>query len=447
MKYSKIAFKNLNRQKKRSMLLGSAIAFGIIAITLLNGFTDGLIENVEDNISMFFAGHIYLSGKEITETGKTISIIRDDEIITEQLIKAGINPEDISKRTSFTGTLIFAKNTVLQRVEGVNWQEEKKFVEQLYVVDGDIANIGNPNAIILTTPIAEKLGVQVGESLLVKMETITGQYNVGEFIVAAITVDPGILGSINSYANINYVNELVNIKENEYQTLSIYLEDTQETEITAEKVFTYLKERLQLFEKNSGSLMGSQSSIGGMHNAMSQMLSEDEEEILWEGTKYQLITINEMMKPLIEIVEILDIVGLVVLVILILITIIGIINTFRMVMLERIKEIGTIRALGMQKSGVIKLFMLEAIFLCIFGIIAGYIVSGIIMFIISLIQIEVSSPFYLFMKNGHPYFKIILDKLLFNSLIVFTLSLFAAVIPARKASKLKPVDALREKFV
>jgi len=446
MKYIKIAFKNLNRQKKRSILLGSAIAFGIIAITLLNGFTEGLIENVENNISMFFAGHIYLSGKEKTVSGKTISIIRDDYILTEQLIYAGINQENISRRTSFTGTLIFGKNTVLQRVEGVNWNDETRFKENLYIVDGDIANLGNPSGIVITAPIAEKLGVQVGESVLVKMETITEQYNVGEFIVAAVTVDPGILGSINAYANISYVNELVNIAPDEYQTLSIYLPDTEDTGVIADKVYESILMRLEMFERNSGSLMENQSGIGGMHNAMSNLFSGKEEEAVWEGTKYQLITISEMMQPLMDIVEILNTVGFVVLVILILITVVGIINTFRMVMLERIKEIGTIRALGMQKSGVLKLFMFEAIILCVLGIIIGFIVSGIVMFIISLIEIDVSSPFYLFMRNGHPYFKIIFTKLLFNSFIVVSLSLLAAVIPARKASNLKPVDALRKKY-
>ena len=47
----RIAFRNLNRQKKRSFLLGGAIAFGILIVTLVNMFTGGLMENVQDNFA------------------------------------------------------------------------------------------------------------------------------------------------------------------------------------------------------------------------------------------------------------------------------------------------------------------------------------------------------------------------------------------------------------
>ena len=80
-----IAMRNLNRQKKRSFLLGGAIAFGIFVITMINGFTGSFVENVSENFSHLFAGHIFIDGVEKTASGKTISIIRDDSKILEAI--------------------------------------------------------------------------------------------------------------------------------------------------------------------------------------------------------------------------------------------------------------------------------------------------------------------------------------------------------------------------
>ena len=46
-----IAFRNVVRQLKRSLLLGGAVAFGFFIFTLINGFTGGLINTVEVNVA------------------------------------------------------------------------------------------------------------------------------------------------------------------------------------------------------------------------------------------------------------------------------------------------------------------------------------------------------------------------------------------------------------
>jgi putative ABC transport system permease protein len=80
---ARIAFRNLSRQKKRSFLLGGAIAFGILIITLVNSFTAGVVENVQENFSHFLAGHIFLTGYEKSDSGRLINVIRDDAVLTE----------------------------------------------------------------------------------------------------------------------------------------------------------------------------------------------------------------------------------------------------------------------------------------------------------------------------------------------------------------------------
>ncbi|HUX52215.1 MAG TPA: hypothetical protein VMW73_15580, partial [Spirochaetia bacterium] len=80
MKSILMALRNLNRQKKRSFLLGGAIAFGLMIVTIINGFTGSFVQNVDENFSHLFAGHIFITGTEKLANGRRVSIIRDDAL-------------------------------------------------------------------------------------------------------------------------------------------------------------------------------------------------------------------------------------------------------------------------------------------------------------------------------------------------------------------------------
>jgi putative ABC transport system permease protein len=125
---------------------------------------------------------------------------------------------------------------------------------------------------------------------------------------------------------------------------------------------------------------------------------------------------------------------------------VGILNTFRIIMYERTREIGTMRALGMQRKGVRKLFLMEAFFLSLGGTIAGFIFAGIVMTILSLINFGMDSPMFLLLNNGHLSFSLAPLQIMRNILLVSGLTLLAAFFPARKAAKLKPSDSLRAAY-
>ena len=70
MAFATIAFRNLNRQKKRSYLLGGAIAFGVLIVTLIDGFSGAFMQNVSENFSNIAAGHVFVEGSEKTASGQ-----------------------------------------------------------------------------------------------------------------------------------------------------------------------------------------------------------------------------------------------------------------------------------------------------------------------------------------------------------------------------------------
>ncbi|MBL7005771.1 MAG: ABC transporter permease [Spirochaetia bacterium] len=431
MKLIRLALRNLLRQKRRSILLGSAIAFGILFITLINGFTGSFIENVGENFSNLMAGHIFIDGVEKSSSGKDLYLIDDDSRIMDAIEKSGIEYNFLTKRSEIRGTLLFEGNGINQSIVGADWEKESYFKERIILKEGTFENLSDPHGIIVSSKIAERLNVQLGDHVIVKMQTYTGQQTAGDFTIAAISIDTGLFGSISCYANILYVNELLNIGPDKYLTLGIYLNNLIDTDPVTAKLLPELEKRINLFSRET--------TDDG--NPFMAILEQQEEEE-WDGVKYRLTTINDLLSEVEEIVRILNIAGLIIMLVLFAIIMVGITNTFRMVMFERIQEIGTMRAVGMHRSEVRALFLFEAFLLAIGGIISGYILSGITMFIISRVYWGVDTPLFMLLKNGYMTFRLAPLQIILNFVIVTILTLLAAFRPADKAAKLEPALAL-----
>jgi putative ABC transport system permease protein len=122
---------------------------------------------------------------------------------------------------------------------------------------------------------------------------------------------------------------------------------------------------------------------------------------------------------------------------------VGITNTFRMIMYERTTEIGTMRALGMQRLRVQRLFLFEAFFLSLGGILAGLALAVAAMAVVSRIYIGIDSTIAVLLKNGYFTFKLLPQQVAVNATIVSSLTILAAFMSTRKAARMAPVDALR----
>ncbi len=124
----------------------------------------------------------------------------------------------------------------------------------------------------------------------------------------------------------------------------------------------------------------------------------------------------------------------------------GIINTMLMAVLERIKELGMLMAVGMNKKRVFNMIMLETIFLTIVGSIAGMILGGSLIGIFGKVGMNFASVqegFEAFGWSAMVYPNIEISFFFGVTLMVIVVAIFSSIIPARKALKLNPVEALR----
>jgi putative ABC transport system permease protein len=427
----RIALRNLNRQKKRSFLLGGAIAFGFLIITLVNAFAAGFVVNIRENVSQLIAGHLFITGYEKSASGRLIQVIRDDAELLAAIKRAELDTRLVAPRTLADATLIFAGEAVAQQIVGVEWEEQPFLRDRLVLRAGSIADVvGDPRGLILNESVAEQLGVEIGEVVVVQARTATGQRNVSDFVLRATTVNAGFLSTFNGYGHLDYINRLLNIGASEYVTLGILLQDLDAVDSEAERLFALLEDQLSMAPRFVGQ--------SGFFDVRSELVQSE-----WEGTRYQLTTINDFLANVDGVAQALIIAGAVVALILFTIIMVGITNTFRMIVHERTREIGTMRALGLHSRQTRRLFLLEALFLSLGGAALGFIVALIGRAILQAINFGFDTPLFIMMDNGHLTFTLIATNVLGYVVGVAGLTLLAALFPANRAAAKNPADALR----
>lgn len=125
----------------------------------------------------------------------------------------------------------------------------------------------------------------------------------------------------------------------------------------------------------------------------------------------------------------------------------GIVNTMLMAVLERVKELGMLMAIGMNKKRIFNMIMLETVFLSLIGAIIGMVITYMIILYTGRVGIDLSA----FIQEGmeglgfsaHLFPILSWDSYLQLTLLVILTGILASIYPARKALKLNPSEALR----
>ncbi len=124
----------------------------------------------------------------------------------------------------------------------------------------------------------------------------------------------------------------------------------------------------------------------------------------------------------------------------------GIINTMLMAILERTKELGMLMAIGMNRKRIFSMIMLETIFLTATGALTGMAAGWGIVRILGKTGIHFSAWGEGFEAMGFAarvYPVVTTDFFVFTTLLVLVTAIISSIWPARKALKLNPVEALR----
>ncbi|MCL2793156.1 MAG: FtsX-like permease family protein [Spirochaetaceae bacterium] len=414
-------------RRKRYALMAIAILLGFSLITVLSSMAFGTLETIKTKAARYFSGHIAVIGFD----GPDFAISNPDEII-EKLKKARFPLKAIAKRSVYYdggARIFFSGNSISQRrAIGIDFEAERELFKSLSFLEGSYDSMLGDNGrggILISRVAAEILGARVGDDVIFYMPTKEGQHNTAIMIVRGIFNETSIFG-YTSYMRIDDLNMLHNKKEDAVTDIALHIKEGVNFERLAERIRVTLGKSFTVSPRiNTNQDF---SNISASHPTIETL---------------GVIPVDAQLSEIRDVLNAFLIGTYFILAIFIVIVMIGILNTYRVLVHERTREIGTMRAMGMQKSQVKLLFLIEAAALSLISSFFGFLL-GVISLNVIVKFVDLSALFFagLFTENGKLSFFIDPKMVLYNTIFMLFAVLLAAWGPATKASNLPPVQAL-----
>jgi len=162
----------------------------------------------------------------------------------------------------------------------------------------------------------------------------------------------------------------------------------------------------------------------------------------WTGQKLDVTNWEDEISFMTWTLKALQGISFVLIAILVAIIVIGIMNTMWIAIRERTREIGTLRAIGMQRREVLWMFLLESIMLGLFATVTGVIAGAAIAAGLNALHLHVPTGLQFFLMS--PFLHIsVHGSLLLSSVVTITIvTALAALYPSLRAARLRPVVAM-----
>jgi len=315
-------------------------------------------------------------------------------------------------------------------ITGIDVKSEPKFASVLQLVSGKIDDLAEPGTILIFDNQAEKLGVKVGDAVTISAPTTRGTNNTLDVRVVAIAHSLGLLSTWNSFIPIDSLRKLYQFNQDSTGVVQIMLD----------------RKDLPRIPEISGRLRAALEQAGWrvMPNdprafwMKFQSVSRED----WTGQKLDVTNWEDEISFMTWTLKALQGISFVLIAILVAIIVIGIMNTMWIAIRERTREIGTLRAIGMQRREVLWMFLLESIMLGLFATVTGVIAGAAIAAGLNALHLHVPTGLQFFLMS--PFLHIsVHGSLLLSSVVTITIvTALAALYPSLRAARLRPVVAM-----
>ncbi|MGK0358514.1 MAG: putative ABC transport system permease protein [Bradymonadia bacterium] len=428
-----IAWRNLKQGGRRNWLLGGAIAFVTLLLVGMTALASGLETTMIRSASTLMSGHVNVGGfYKITRT--QVAPVITDVAKLRALVKRVAPDAEMVDRMRGWAKVVSPTGAFHAALSGVDIDEEARLRDVLQVVHGSLDALrpnaqGTSNAALLFERQAKRLDVKVGDDLTLSADTVGGVRNTADLRVGAIVKDVGSLSALTVFVPKSVVRTLYGLDPDASGAIQIYLEDPDE----APAVMRTLRSAL---EADKYRLMRHQPQPFFMK--FERVISED-----WAGQKLDLTTWRDEISYMLWILKGFSTIRWLLLSGLLVIVVIGIMNTMWMVIRERTREIGTVRAIGMSRGGVLSLFLLEGLGLGLIASIVGAVIGAITIAILNAAEIPIGmQAFQMVMMSDRLILELRVSDLFSAVASITAITTIAAFYPAWRAARMRPVKAL-----
>ena len=408
MNIFKIAFRNLYRQKRRTFLTMSIISVGVTAVLLFTSLAGSFKGMMIGQITDSMLGHAqihragYVSAIDNMPLNRMFTKQQFERL--EKVLKDIPEIEAYSGRILFNAMISNYLETTNIKVSAIDPSHEQAVTPLLKsrIKEGAMLK---PGEILLPEMLAKGLKAKVGQELVFIATNADGSVNGQSFKVAGII--ESVVGPTGKYGylHVNDAATLLRMDALEYSEVALRVRKMGDLDKT-----------IAQFDKK-----------------LPELKNKDGKPV------FELHTWKEL-SPFSTIARMIDIMNMFIKVILVAIVLISIMNVMVMAVYERIREIGTLSAIGTLPKTIRAIFLSEGLLLGAGGALAGSVLGAILIGIAKVAKLTIAFG----QKDRIPLNPDLpFSQMAVVALVILAVSAIASLEPAFKASRMDPVEALR----
>ncbi len=408
-----IALRNLMRYKRRTLLTSLLITLGLLMVILFSGlagsFKAMMVGQITDSnlAQMQIHKKGYVSSIDTMPLNLTLDSKGYKNV--EKILKENPDVQAYAPRIKLSAMLSNFTETTNIRLNAIDPEKEIKVCpnvgERMKFSGSQIPDILlKPGEIIIPEKLAAGMKIKIGDPVVLVANNKDGSVNGLNFTVAGII--ESVLGpqGKEGYMHIKDAQSLLRMEKPEVIEVALRIKEFDKLE----RVYTDLDSALSKFKNKRGK------------------------------PAFEIHTWEEL-SPFSNIAKMIDFMAITMKLIMIGIVLISILNVMIMSVYERVREIGTMSAIGTAPGKIMGLFLAEGLSLGLISALAGNIIGIFGIYILNIYKIRFA---FGRMEDLLLSPTISFSELVWVSAIVLLVSVFASLQPAYKASKMEPVDAL-----
>ena len=403
----KIAWRNIYRNKKRSLITITSIFAALFLIIFMRALQFGFYDNLIKTVVESYAGYVEVHAKGFWDNQNLEnSMVVNNELIKN--IKSVNGVENTVERLQSFSLISTGEKTRGGVINGVVIEDEQKITDwNKNIIDGSFQL--ERNEIIIAKGIAEYFDLQIGDSLILYGQGYRGMMAAGKYPVKGI----------------------IDLKNPNLNKLGIFMTlESARDYVSSDNISTHIIiDKRQYYSEDK------------ILNDLENILSSDYEVMTWKETLpeiEQTITADSAG-------------GLIMAFILYIIVVFGMFGTVLMMTEERKYEFGVLISIGMSRIRLFSIILVETVILSMIGVVLAILVTYPISYYFYLNPINIVT----LMGEGADVmieefgfdpvvpFSISLDIPFSHALIIFTFSLLISVYPAIRIFRLNPVKSMK----
>ena len=423
-----IAVRNLVHHRRRTLLLGGAIMGVTTLLVLLLGLLNGIRSTILESATTLMTGHVNVGGFFKVTAGAAAPVVTHYPDILAVIRKEVPELEYVTQRGRGWAKVVSDTGSLQSGVGGIDILHEPGFRRVIQVKEGSLDGLAEPGTILIFDEQAQKLGVRVGDQLTLSAYTLRGVANTVDVRIAAIARNVGLLSSWNTFVPDSTLRGLYQMNDKATGALFLYLKNLKDVPRVQERLRRVLGAAgYQLMDPDPRAFWFKFETVNREG---------------WTGQKLDVTTWEDEISFIQWTITAITWLSYTLIGILLVIIVVGLMNTLWISIRERTREIGTLRAIGMQRARVLAMFMIEALTLSLTATLTGAALGLGICALLNLAHLHAPVALQLFLMREE------FHLLVKPSAVVGAIGLIAgctsaiALLPSLLASRLQPVTAM-----